>query len=115
SGDIRTDGDAFGRAVRVERLCIGVDGDELDPFQAKIDHRVNGVSARTTYADNLDASLILLGLVGEFDRETHDLFSRGRKCCFTSNKKPTADRKSTRLNSSHVKISYAVFCLKQKR
>src|SRR5690606_39428384 len=26
----------------------------------------------------------------------------------------TRDRKSTRLNSSHVKISYAVFCLKKK-
>src|SRR5436309_7115900 len=26
----------------------------------------------------------------------------------------SADRKSTRLNSSHVKISYAVFCLKKK-
>src|SRR5690606_18459087 len=26
----------------------------------------------------------------------------------------TLDRKSTRLNSSHVKISYAVFCLKKK-
>src|SRR5690606_42152605 len=26
----------------------------------------------------------------------------------------TPDRKSTRLNSSHVKISYAVFCLKKK-
>src|SRR5690606_39572276 len=26
---------------------------------------------------------------------------------------PTGDRKSTRLNSSHVKISYAVFCLKK--
>src|SRR5690606_32888872 len=26
-----------------------------------------------------------------------------------------ADRKSTRLNSSHVKISYAVFCLKKKK
>src|SRR5690606_40831091 len=25
------------------------------------------------------------------------------------------DRKSTRLNSSHVKISYAVFCLKQQK
>src|SRR5207249_7498093 len=25
------------------------------------------------------------------------------------------DRKSTRLNSSHVSISYAVFCLKKKR
>src|SRR5690606_41731103 len=27
----------------------------------------------------------------------------------------TLDRKSTRLNSSHVKISYAVFCLKKKK
>src|SRR3712207_8759367 len=26
-----------------------------------------------------------------------------------------ADRKSTRLNSSHANISYAVFCLKKKR
>src|SRR5690554_7011263 len=30
------------------------------------------------------------------------------KICFR------ADRKSTRLNSSHVRISYAVFCLKKK-
>src|SRR5690606_16085182 len=29
--------------------------------------------------------------------------------------KISADRKSTRLNSSHVKISYAVFCLKKKK
>src|SRR5438067_5024936 len=27
---------------------------------------------------------------------------------------PAEDRKSTRLNSSHVSISYAVFCLKKK-
>src|SRR3712207_7808039 len=27
---------------------------------------------------------------------------------------PAADRKSTRLNSSHANISYAVFCLKKK-
>src|SRR3712207_8282823 len=27
---------------------------------------------------------------------------------------PVADRKSTRLNSSHANISYAVFCLKKK-
>src|SRR5690349_24031403 len=27
----------------------------------------------------------------------------------------TQDRKSTRLNSSHVEISYAVFCLKKKK
>src|SRR5205814_8547131 len=28
---------------------------------------------------------------------------------------PTQDRKSTRLNSSHLGISYAVFCLKKKK
>src|SRR5262245_63029594 len=28
---------------------------------------------------------------------------------------PPADRKSTRLNSSHLGISYAVFCLKKKK
>src|SRR5690625_6111687 len=37
-----------------------------------------------------------------------------RQCSFLPNwRKPTGkDRKSTRLNSSHVAISYAVFCLK---
>src|SRR5204863_7491107 len=29
--------------------------------------------------------------------------------------RPSGDRKSTRLNSSHVEISYAVFCLKKKK
>src|SRR5690554_96340 len=31
------------------------------------------------------------------------------------NYKNVKDRKSTRLNSSHVRISYAVFCLKKKK
>src|SRR5258707_8047522 len=30
-------------------------------------------------------------------------------------RRPAADRKSTRLNSSHANISYAVFCLKKKK
>src|SRR5438552_9812561 len=30
-------------------------------------------------------------------------------------RRPTKDRKSTRLNSSHQIISYAVFCLKKKK
>src|SRR5690606_41671571 len=33
-------------------------------------------------------------------------------CC---SQRQCRDRKSTRLNSSHVKISYAVFCLKKKK
>src|SRR5437868_15104537 len=35
-----------------------------------------------------------------------------RRCGYT---RSGADRKSTRLNSSHVSISYAVFCLKKKK
>src|SRR3712207_8737439 len=39
--------------------------------------------------------------------ELVDLAVRGRR--------HVADRKSTRLNSSHANISYAVFCLKKKK
>src|SRR3712207_7041509 len=35
------------------------------------------------------------------------------KVCFQINRRK--DRKSTRLNSSHANISYAVFCLKKKK
>src|SRR5690554_7407595 len=35
--------------------------------------------------------------------------------CRDSQADSDQDRKSTRLNSSHVRISYAVFCLKKKR
>src|SRR3712207_8854283 len=34
--------------------------------------------------------------------------------CRTSTEVQQGDRKSTRLNSSHANISYAVFCLKKK-
>src|SRR5438034_4905986 len=36
----------------------------------------------------------------------------GKKHCAS---RPMRDRKSTRLNSSHTVISYAVFCLKKKK
>src|SRR5690349_21896679 len=37
------------------------------------------------------------------------------RCRFPTGSCCTPDRKSTRLNSSHVEISYAVFCLKKKK
>src|SRR5690349_4881593 len=36
-------------------------------------------------------------------------------CTASSSPESSSDRKSTRLNSSHVEISYAVFCLKKKK
>src|SRR3712207_8060378 len=40
--------------------------------------------------------------------------STGSPCSPCSSESPE-DRKSTRLNSSHANISYAVFCLKKKK
>src|SRR5690606_5640084 len=45
---------------------------------------------------------------GALDRELEALPSEAE---FAAREKAGEDRKSTRLNSSHVKISYAVFCL----
>src|SRR5207249_12001810 len=42
------------------------------------------------------------------------LTSCRRRCPDPAHHRPRQDRKSTRLNSSHVSISYAVFCLKKK-
>src|SRR2546426_2295029 len=39
-----------------------------------------------------------------------DVRARSAACCMSR-----SDRKSTRLNSSHLVISYAVFCLKKKK
>src|SRR5690349_23969253 len=44
------------------------------------------------------------------DRQPH----RTRQAETDADRRAVEDRKSTRLNSSHVEISYAVFCLKKK-
>src|SRR5699024_11962731 len=77
-----------------------------------IDHAAHGLrlvhagAQRRLPAGVLDEELALLGL-GVVGRQqvhlplVHDV--------------ALGDRKSTRLNSSHVSISYAVFCLKKKK
>src|ERR1035438_10623666 len=43
------------------------------------------------------------------------LLPRPDKCAKSAQWRHRQDRKSTRLNSSHLGISYAVFCLKKKK
>src|SRR5437879_10609424 len=63
---------------------------------------------------NNDVRQLPVQLLGDFVTERFlafdpiRLFQRGKI-------EPTLDRKSTRLNSSHRCISYAVFCLKKKK
>src|SRR2546430_5078874 len=59
-----------------------------------------------------------LGLFGGLIAEGHDAWTvRPVAEVFVEGERdlPIADRKSTRLNSSHSQISYAVFCLKKKK
>src|SRR5690349_23837083 len=44
-----------------------------------------------------------------------DIKSHSVCACSRAQRNDAQDRKSTRLNSSHVEISYAVFCLKKKK
>src|SRR5256885_5748428 len=60
--------------------------------------------------------------VGVLVDEAHNLLERARRMytaelsqfALAAARKAATDRKSTRLNSSHLVISYAVFCLKKK-
>src|SRR5436305_10460605 len=58
-------------------------------------------SSRTSWAASSSSS---------WKRRSSRPCSSSKRCCLC----PSKDRKSTRLNSSHVRISYAVFCLKKK-
>src|SRR5439155_25776455 len=55
-------------------------------------------------------TVLLTTIIARIIRMTHHPLSMMSK-----NDDRGEDRKSTRLNSSHVAISYAVFCLKKKR
>ncbi len=71
-GDLAADVQLRRCGVGVEGLSVSVHDDELDPFEAEVDHRVDRVSARAAAADDLDARLVFLRFVRELDRETHD-------------------------------------------
>src|SRR2546430_7522299 len=55
----------------------------------------------------------LVRFEGEPPPSLYDL-EGGESVVYSSSFSKTIDRKSTRLNSSHSQISYAVFCLKKK-
>src|SRR3989442_6440548 len=75
------------------RLFVGIGGQHTEDDR----HPVVKGHPRDPAAD-LGADVLKVGcLPSDYGAETDD-----------------GDRKSTRLNSSHVRISYAVFCLKKK-
>src|SRR2546430_4391737 len=60
-----------------------------------------------------DQNLVTVGQLLAVDLEAVAVGTVGRAQVFQHD--AVGDRKSTRLNSSHSQISYAVFCLKKKK
>src|SRR5207302_2264757 len=84
-------------------------GDEVaDILQKRFDARINFIQI----SDNRDAGGP--GPACGYDRSSSIVPIHVKCTRFGDPFAPKLDRKSTRLNSSHVKISYAVFCLKKK-
>src|SRR3712207_7471597 len=73
---------------------------------------------RSTFRDAVGAVVRIADVAEEMDHHP-DVDLRWRTLHLTlvthSSGGVTRDRKSTRLNSSHANISYAVFCLKKKK
>src|SRR5204863_157603 len=85
-------GQAIGRSKEIDEVSGNVkrfDGTDTEPL-----HRSFGEDAAEQ--------------IFEFD-------ARGKIAAVGTEVDAAEDRKSTRLNSSHVEISYAVFCLKKKK
>src|SRR5690554_5388288 len=82
---------------------------------------VIGAVSRSTAATPASYSMVFQNVsgswtqIGQTIHAVAPLNQSGRSVSISSDGNIIADRKSTRLNSSHVRISYAVFCLKKKK
>src|SRR2546430_7068389 len=75
-------------------------------FRSLLDERADGRDS--PLADDGDGAVLTHREDEDEDRADHDAGHR-------LGQDDLLDRKSTRLNSSHSQISYAVFCLKKKK
>src|SRR4051812_49983386 len=90
--------------ARLQRSELAVPGSQPGMFrkalESEADYIFLDLEDAVAPADKVQARLNIIAALHE-----HDWRERGK----------TIDRKSTRLNSSHMSRSYAVFCLKKKK
>src|SRR5690625_3555339 len=117
--------DDHGEAFTIERLdqvrngaavCYTPDGGEHD--EAWLTDRLKGMTSATYQSIYSFSGVDLSGIKQMKEEDLGEVLLgiglTGAKNLYAIEKR-LEDRKSTRLNSSHVAISYAVFCLKKKK
>src|SRR5947208_16426756 len=77
--------------------------------------RIFGLWSKAKLRPGYDGDVILVDLKKRSRIDSNKFFSKAKFSPFDGMPTKGADRKSTRLNSSHQIISYAVFCLKKKK
>src|SRR2546430_7146909 len=90
----------------------------LFPSTTLFRSRLRVVDPRVALGDHADELVLLLAqVVNQLQRAfpTHGERQNGVREQHRIANRQNRDRKSTRLNSSHSQISYAVFCLKKKK
>src|SRR5688572_32003044 len=81
----------------------------------------NDTATTEIYTLSLHDALPIFEVSCEEETPWRDVFGASRRAspspptCSSPPRRRAGDRKSTRLNSSHSQISYAVFCLKKKK
>src|SRR5690606_41469555 len=82
----------------------------LFPYTTLFRSKKQGEMSSITLKCSTIQNVVMVMLINSLPQSLNGNISRGLKVS-----RVDGDRKSTRLNSSHVKISYAVFCLKKKK
>src|SRR5690606_40737294 len=77
---------------------------------------MKAVGAEIATRDQAEVLARISGILTSLSVRAGDMVKKGQRIGLIVDSRLgyETDRKSTRLNSSHVKISYAVFCLKKK-
>src|SRR5690625_5856341 len=114
----------IGVDIKEARHAVGSDSVVRNARAKRIKVRSQGCFDSGVHGDGWDASICVRWVLAE-DQEVIVAVERAISndegvhsvdqalTAFRTNEVVHADRKSTRLNSSHVAISYAVFCLKK--
>src|SRR6266516_6662462 len=110
-------GDPLGGVLGGEQALEGVAFQQQAGFEAAVEAAVDrllGCPQRQRRALG-EAGRRLAGLGVDVAGRVHLVDQPDRVALLRGIRPPGEDRKSTRLNSSHRTISYAVFCLKKKK
>src|SRR5688500_19107076 len=98
-------------AIRYRKQIKGMIGLARTLKELKEGAKLNGPAKKT----NSSVALVNCARCGVWIPQDRALRLKNQTYCSRVCQKTPVDRKSTRLNSSHLVISYAVFCLKKKK